>query len=326
MGGPQVDAFVWLTDDRRDGDGRLWPDASLDGFWVNEAEVLRSDTLLTHGIGPKLWSVEFDGEAFPSAEGYGGKARLYAEIAGWSIGTAGELRLQLFQAMRASLSRALVAADDESGPDPFERDVILDMVQAGRKISGARGPSELKPVLPTLGQLVSRLWPPDKKRGMFAKKVDTARAYENMRSAMESALEAANEAVEGTLDMDAVHGVNRMLRVLGKLIRAEATFVEMMKIQGLADQEKIDAELDAARGRIRAIRDVDVREPGAELQEGGSGSDSLGIASPFLQQQVGLTPQVAPQTAAVLAAEYPKVFVESAAWLQNRLQIAAKTG
>ena len=52
--------------------------------------------------------------------GWMGRARLYTEIAGWSASTAGELRLQIFQGVRASLAKALVAADDSTVPDHFE--------------------------------------------------------------------------------------------------------------------------------------------------------------------------------------------------------------
>lgn len=323
-----MDGFIWLNDERRDGDGRLWPDASLDGFWVTDAQVLRPDTLLSRGIGSQLWTVEFEGQAVPTVDGAGGKARLFAQIPGWSVSTAGELRLQLFQLVRAGLARAIVAAQDESRQDPFERDVILDLVAAGRKISGARGPSELKPVMPQLNDLGQRLWPPDRKRGMFSKKVDTSRVYENMRAAMESALEAANESVEATLDMDVIHGVNRMLTVLGKLTRAETRFVEMLRIQALTDQAQIDSELEQARTRIRAIRDLDVHEPGEGAED--AGADGLGASqSVFLQQATGAPvtmPKAAPKAnESSQGSEFPPTFIEAATWLQNRLQLVSRT-
>lgn len=323
-----MDGFVWLDDERRDGTGLRWPDSSLDGFWAADALVLRSDTLLARGIGPQLWSAEFEAVPTPTLDGFQGRARLFAQITGWSASTAGELRLHLFQLVRASVAKALVSAQDENRLDPFERDIILDMVGLGRKVAGARGPSELRPVLPSLKDLVGRLWPPERKKKFGGKaKVDVSSVYENFRSSFESILDATTSCVEATMDMDSVHGVNRVLAVLGKLGRAEANFTAMLDIQAMSDQAQIDAAMEVTRAKIRSIRDLQVLEPGTGEHE----ERTISSPSPFAQAGAGLqqatgAPITIPQASTVVetvegGTEFPAIMIEATSWLQTRMQI-----
>jgi hypothetical protein len=180
-----MEAFVWLGAGRTDSTGSVWPEA---GEVRAEACAIPGFQLLVGGVDDELWRVEFEGDPRLGPDGLEGRARLVASLSGWSQALAGALRLQLFELARGTLARALVSVDSPKWPNAFSRDVMLDASQVGRKVATSRAPVELTQTLEKVKPIVPKLWPPQKKRGLFASKLDATRVYELLRKALESSI------------------------------------------------------------------------------------------------------------------------------------------
>ncbi|MEX0991365.1 MAG: hypothetical protein WD004_03735, partial [Actinomycetota bacterium] len=260
-----MQGFIWLKADRYDQVGSQWPNPGS-GDWADDARALSAPYLLMHGIATELWRVEFDGLPRLNAEGVAGRMRLDAPVPEWSLGAAGELRQRFFESGRASLARTLVAVESSDWPNVFPRDVILDCSKVGKRVAASRSPSDLQRAILTAQPLVQRLWPPEKKRGLFAKKIDSARVYEGLRKALESSIAAAEEMMRAVTGTDVVGSTNTQIGASSRLAKAELMFVSMLATSIAPDQETMDRVLAQSRDRTKAIRDIEV---GSDIQSGG---------------------------------------------------------
>lgn len=261
---------VWLGPDRLDRrNGVMWPEA-FSPNWVDHAQAFTKETVLATGVDEHLWLVEIQEPAKEIAFGVEGTAQLIGEVGAWSRGAAGELRLQLFGQLKSSLARMLAAVQEGGRPDAFSRDTVLDTVSVARKVAAARSPDDLGKAIPLVQELIPRMWPPEKKKGLLAKKkFDVSRPFELLRGAVESATSATDDGVKAMLVMDVLQGVNDQLRVMARLARGQMMFVAMLDASQAPDPESMERQMQEAQRVVRRVRDLDI--PGSGPRSGQEG-------------------------------------------------------
>ncbi len=319
--------FIWLKADRYDQVGSQWPSPGS-GDWADDTRALSAPYLLMHGIATELWRVEFDGLPRVNAEGMEGRMRLDAPVPEWSLGAAGELRQRFFENGRASLARTLVAVESTDWPNVFLRDVILDCSKLGKRVAAARSPSDLEKAIAMAQPLVQRFWPPEKKRGLFAKKkIDSTRVYEALRKALESSIAATEEMMRAVTGTDVVGSTNTQIGASSRLAKAELMFVSMLATSVAPDQEAMDRMLQHSRDRAKAIRDIEV---GSDHQSGGLIGFGWGGGFGFSAAGAAPIPDVKPEGESEVAPAAPPDSVmpgpvmAATEWLVGRLGLKAE--
>lgn len=261
-----MEAFVWLGADRIDSAGVHWPDA---GEALEEGHALPGFHLLVGGVADELWRVEFEDEPALGWEGLEGTAQVDSKVGPWTPALAGALRLQMFEHARGTLARALVSVDAPEWPNAFTRDVVLDASQAGRKVATSRAPVDLLDMLEKVKPIVSELWPPQKKRGLFASKLDATRVYELLRKAMEMAIAATEEITRAVQSTDLNESINVQIAAASRLSKSDMMFGSMLRASAASNQDALETFVEEAREASRNIREIDSPEEGHTGLSGG---------------------------------------------------------
>jgi hypothetical protein len=302
-----MEAFVWLGAGRTDSNGSAWPEA---GELHSDGCALPGFQLLVDGVADELWRVEFEGDPKLGADGLEGPARLVSSLSAWSSALAGALRLQLFELARGTLARALVSVDSPEWPNALSRDVMLDAGQVGRKVATSRAPVELLQTLEKVKPIVSELWPPQKKRGLFASKVDATRVYELLRKALESLITATEEITQGVNSPELIPSLNSQIAAASRLAKADLMFGAMLRASAASNQETLETMVDDARDKTKALREI---ESGPAGHAGLSGGFSFTATDGFRSAD--------PDRGHTAELPLPDAIKTLTAWLGDRLDI-----
>src|SRR5436190_23154787 len=101
---------------------------------------------------------------------------------------------------------------------------MLDASQVGRKVATSRAPVELLDSLEKVKPIVPELWPPQKKRGLFAGKMDATRVYELLRKALEFAIAATEEITRAVNSPELIPSLNDQIAAASPLAKADLMF------------------------------------------------------------------------------------------------------